>query len=287
MNIDHIGEGADGQPLAVLIRADAYAALPEIAISLKLRGPCAAVTDPPYDFDTAGGGKMRAARPYLDLIERIGIADGFDDSILTPDWFAAVVVFAHENQLARLKEALDRRFGRSSLCFWRKTNPPPWRNKAYLADVEFYLHAWTQGAHPDGRHADMGREVAAPVGKNDFTVERDGETLKHPTVKPLSVMDKIMRNVTAPLICDPFMGTGSTGVAAIRAGKRFVGIERDEGWFEIARARIGEAVAGGRVFWGEDDCPGHVGSDGDAKVCGRCGVHIDSLRDADPEDAAP
>ena len=66
----------------------------------------------------------------------------------------------------------------------------------------------------------------------------------HPTVKPAPVMDKIMRNINGTTICDPFMGTGSTGVAAIKAGKVFYGIENDPASFDMAVARIWEAYQG-------------------------------------------
>ena len=61
----------------------------------------------------------------------------------------------------------------------------------------------------------------------------------HTTVKPDAVMDKIMANVNGQTICDPFMGTGSTGVAAIKAGKIFTGIELNPKHFETAVRRIG------------------------------------------------
>lgn len=66
----------------------------------------------------------------------------------------------------------------------------------------------------------------------------------HPTVKPVDLMRWLCRMVTAPggTILDPFMGSGSTGVAAIREGFRFVGVEQESAYFEIAAARIAEAV---------------------------------------------
>lgn len=51
-------------------------------------------------------------------------------------------------------------------------------------------------------------------------------------------------NVAGETVCDPFMGTGSTGVAAIRAGKRFFGIEQNERHFMTAADRISKAAAG-------------------------------------------
>lgn len=66
----------------------------------------------------------------------------------------------------------------------------------------------------------------------------------HPTVKPTDLMAWLCRLVTPPggLVLDPFMGSGSTGKAAIREGFRFVGIELDEAYVDIARARISHAA---------------------------------------------
>jgi DNA modification methylase len=62
----------------------------------------------------------------------------------------------------------------------------------------------------------------------------------HPTVKPNRLMAYLCRLVTPPagVILDPFMGSGSTGKAAVAEGFRFIGIERDPAYFEIACARI-------------------------------------------------
>jgi site-specific DNA-methyltransferase (adenine-specific) len=70
-----------------------------------------------------------------------------------------------------------------------------------------------------------------------------GEGNTHPTVKPSELMAYICRLVTPPggLILDPFMGSGSTGVGALREGFRFAGIELDASYLEIARARLGAA----------------------------------------------
>lgn len=65
----------------------------------------------------------------------------------------------------------------------------------------------------------------------------------HPTVKPIKLMTYLCRLITPPngIVLDPFMGSGSTGVAAIKEGFGFVGIEREPQYFEIAKARINEA----------------------------------------------
>ena len=62
----------------------------------------------------------------------------------------------------------------------------------------------------------------------------------HPTVKPIALMRWLLTLVTPPggVVLDPFMGSGSTGVAAADLGVRFVGIERERKYFDIARNRI-------------------------------------------------
>lgn len=79
--------------------------------------------------------------------------------------------------------------------------------------------------------------------------ERHGE---HPTEKPRRLMSEIVADFTLPdqLICDPFMGSGTTGVAAVMAGRRFVGIEKDPDYFAIACERIEDAQRPVDIFKG-------------------------------------
>lgn len=63
---------------------------------------------------------------------------------------------------------------------------------------------------------------------------------KHPTVKSTALMAYLIRLVTPPggKVLDPFMGSGSTGVAALEEGMQFVGIEQDKESYETARKRV-------------------------------------------------
>lgn len=67
-----------------------------------------------------------------------------------------------------------------------------------------------------------------------------GENNNHPTVKPTELMAYLCRLVTPPggTVLDPFMGSGSTGKAAIREGFSFMGVERDPEYFAIAESRV-------------------------------------------------
>jgi site-specific DNA-methyltransferase (adenine-specific) len=67
-----------------------------------------------------------------------------------------------------------------------------------------------------------------------------GDGNGHPTVKPTELMRYLCRLVTPPggVVLDPFMGSGSTGKAAVLEGFRFIGIEREAEYLEIARHRV-------------------------------------------------
>ena len=67
-----------------------------------------------------------------------------------------------------------------------------------------------------------------------------GEGNKHPTVKPTELMRYLCRLITPKdgIVLDPFMGSCSTGKAAVLEGYNFIGIEMDEGYFQIAKERI-------------------------------------------------
>lgn len=73
---------------------------------------------------------------------------------------------------------------------------------------------------------------------------------EHPTQKPIKLMERCVHNITeeGDTIFDPFMGSGTTGVAAVRKGRRFIGVEIDEKYFEVACERIRLAQEQLRLF---------------------------------------
>lgn len=192
--------------------------------------------DPPYEFRAEGGGHYRKARQGMEEIIEQKLDQGFDHSIINPLLCGSAVIFCHNDQLAKLLPYVDGNFERLVVCMWQKINPQPVANKHYRPDTEPYIHAWSRGHHPRGAMNELFRVVTALSARGD-------DKFGHPTVKPDAVMDKIMRNVSGSTVCDPFMGTGSTGVAAVRAGKVFHGIEHNERHFLTACDRIRAAYA--------------------------------------------
>ena len=102
-----------------------------------------------------------------------------------------------------------------------------------LADFEL---AWTN-QNKAARRINYPRALALKDGK------------QHPTQKPLAVMKWCIEQAGNPqTILDPFMGSGTTGVAAVQMGRKFIGIEREERYFQIACKRIEDAQRQSDLF---------------------------------------
>jgi DNA modification methylase len=83
----------------------------------------------------------------------------------------------------------------------------------------------------------------------DLSNQADSTNREHPTQKPIPLMKWCIEQAGNPeTILDPFMGSGTTGVAAIQLGRKFIGIEREPKYFDIACQRIEQAVAQGQLF---------------------------------------
>jgi DNA modification methylase len=79
--------------------------------------------------------------------------------------------------------------------------------------------------------------------------EPSANVRQHPTQKPIKLMEWCLGFIPdAQTILDPFMGSGTTGVACIREGRKFIGIEIDEGYFDIACRRIADEASRPRLF---------------------------------------
>lgn len=92
-------------------------------------------------------------------------------------------------------------------------------------------------------HKDTIQEVTGyPTSVLRFTSE--GSTV-HPTQKPVALLEYLIKTYTNPgdVVLDNTMGSGSTGVACANTGRRFIGIEKDEKYFQIAKKRVEEAYA--------------------------------------------
>ena len=115
---------------------------------------------------------------------------------------------------------------------WEKTNPSPMNgSRLWVSGLEFCVFARKAGA-TFNEHCKKAL-WQAPSGRSKI----------HPTQKPVSLMERLILASSNPgqVVMDNTMGSGTTGVAALKANRRFIGIERDECYFAIAQNRIEEA----------------------------------------------
>jgi site-specific DNA-methyltransferase (adenine-specific) len=132
---------------------------------------------------------------------------------------------------------------------WEKPNPPP------NLSCRYFTHAtetilWAARS-PKSKHIfnydAMRRQNGGKQMKSVWRLlppDASEKTFgKHPTQKPVALLSRIILASTQPdaLVFDPFMGSGTTGVAALLAGRRFVGIESDAGHFSLAQSRVAAA----------------------------------------------
>lgn len=204
-------------------------ALPDNSVDLV-------VTDPPYEIGTVGGGFV-GKKKYFNELE--SIKDGFDSVIL--DELCRVMknincyFFCSQKQIIPL---LDY-FVKDKKCNWNlltyhKTNPPPACGNKYLTDTEFILFFREKGVKIGGEYASKKTYYVEPLNK------KDKDLYNHPTVKPLHIVENLILNSSekGDIVIDPFMGSGTTGVASKKLGRKFIGCELVEEYFNTAKDRI-------------------------------------------------
>ena len=132
---------------------------------------------------------------------------------------------------------------------WEKPNPPPnLGRRCFTHSTETIL--WATKAPKGSKHRHtfnydaMREENGGLQMKTVWKIPPPGRDEKshgkHPTQKPVSLIKRCIKASTAPgdLVFDPFVGSGSTGVATLALGRRFLGVESDETFAALARARL-------------------------------------------------
>lgn len=196
------------------------------------------VTDPPYEFAQHGGGGAFGSkkREYHNELEDSKIVDGFDYSLLNE--FIRVMkkvnlyIWCNKEQLLTYLKFFENY--NVDLLTWHKTNPVPTCNNKYLSDTEYLLFFREKGVKVYGSYKTKKKYYVTPTNKSDK------EKYNHPTVKPLEIINNLVINSSQDndVILDPFMGSGTTGVAALQNNRKFIGMEIDENYFSIAKERM-------------------------------------------------
>lgn len=100
------------------------------------------------------------------------------------------------------------------------------------------------GAARDGFERPITPKLRYPSSVQEFDVVPRAKGTLHPTQKPVALMEYLIRTYTieGDMVMDNCMGSGTTGVACANTNRKFIGIERDDRYFEIAKARIEQAT---------------------------------------------
>lgn len=128
-----------------------------------------------------------------------------------------------------------------TLLVWTKNNPIPTCNQRYLEDIEICLHFRESGVKLND-----GYELKSKW-YNSSTNKADKEKYSHPTIKPLELVERHILHASQPgdIILDPFIGSGTTAVAAMKNGRSYIGFEKNKEWYRIACNRLkGEESSG-------------------------------------------
>ncbi len=204
------------------------------------------LTDPPYNIAQYSTGNINLpGRSALnnDLAEWDLIPiDPFDllpdfKRIIKPD--GNIFVFTSYNLIGKWHEAFDSEFDTFQFFIWHKTNPAPkiFKN-GFLNSCEMIACMWNKGHKwnfSDQRN--MHNFFESPICMKPERLSAP----KHPSQKPVRLLEHIVSIASNEndVVLDPFMGVGSTGVAALRNKRRFIGIEIEKSYFDAAEMRIG------------------------------------------------
>ena len=147
---------------------------------------------------------------------------------------------------------------------WVKPNPPPNLSCRYFthATETIIWAAKNQKSRHKFHYQEMKREANGKQMQSVWRMyppEREEKLFgKHPTQKPLALLDRILRASSDPddLVLDPFAGSGTTAVAALRAARRFVGIEIDSQWLDVSERRLDQERKRGKAQVGTDPARG-------------------------------
>ena len=150
---------------------------------------------------------------------------------------------------------------------WGSTDTTPTTRSLSIlfGSVRHAIEKCTRQASGERAGADSGRGTATRFlySAKASRAERnrglpEGKRNQHPTVKPLALMEylcKLTATPTGGIVFDPFVGSGTTGVAAVRLGFPFIGIEQDKKFATIARLKIAAELNGGGVAWNKPRLP--------------------------------
>ena len=213
------------------------------------------LTDPPYNLGQHSTGNIplpgRTAMnndvAEWDMID-FNPEEWADEFIRILKPTGNLFIFTSYNQIGRWYNCLDHKFDTSNFMIWHKTNPAPKIFKAgFLNSCEMIFTCWNK-KHTWNfiSQAEMHNFIESSICMKPERLSNP----KHPAQKPVAILRKMIEIASNEndIVFDPFMGVGSTGVAALDLNRRFIGVELDETYFEAAKKRIEVVLSQGNLF---------------------------------------
>lgn len=142
----------------------------------------------------------------------------------------SICIFCGKEQFSTIYEFFANKKGTVRPIIWEKTNPSPMNGQyIYLSGVEFAVWFKKSGAKVFNTHC-----------KNTVFRHPNGRSKLHPTEKNHELLKELILDNTneGDIVFDPCMGSGSHGVIALKNNRKFIGIELDPTYFNIAKERI-------------------------------------------------
>lgn len=203
------------------------------------------LTDPPYNLSSYSTGNMKfdwrkdinndLAKWDEKEFKPEDVLDEFK-RILKPT--GNIFAFCSYNLMGDWHKAFDPEFDTFQFFVWHKTNPvPKFRKAGFLNSCELVICCWNKGHTWNfGKQSEMHNHLDSPICMGNERIKDPN----HPTQKPVKVLKHLIRigSNEGDLVLDPFMGVGSTGVAAIELGRKFIGTEIDVDYFKAAEKRM-------------------------------------------------
>jgi len=253
-----------GLPLDAILKGDCLeelAKLPERSVDLVF-------ADPPYNLQLGGdllrpdNSKVDAVDDHWDQFESFEAYDRFTRAwlkecrrVLKDD--GAIWVIGSYHNIFRVGVAVqDLGFWILNDIIWRKSNPMPNFKGTRFTNAHETL-IWAAKSRGGRRYTfnydamkmandelQMRSDWTLPLCTGEERLKDETGAKAHPTQKPEALLHRVILASTRPgdVILDPFFGTGTTGAVARRLGRKFIGIEREAEYVEVAEARIAKVV---------------------------------------------
>ena len=199
------------------------------------------VMDPPYDLLKSGGGAFGYAnRQYHSQIEGMseGVTNDMLDVIFSKCKKVNAYIWCNKRQLRQYFDYLDDNGYMIDLLTWHKTNPTPSCSNKYLSDTEYLIFARESGVKLFGSYGTKRKFYVSPSNTGDKKL------YGHPTIKPLEIIKNLIINSSrgGDIVLDPFMGSGTTAVAAKLLDRHYIGFEINSDYHRIAEERVNDCT---------------------------------------------